>query len=87
LEESPRPRVRLVTAANREWQIRCFVSALVLRGRDPSTITSLGDLVDIEAFKDGHRFLIERNGGTVTTGTCHLARGLKAIARGEQDDE
>jgi hypothetical protein len=52
-----------------------------LRGRDPGTITSLGDLVEIEAFKDGLRFFIERSGGKVTTGTCNLARGLKAIAR------
>jgi hypothetical protein len=77
---SSRP-VRPITSANREWQIRCFASALVLRGRDASTITSLRDLVEIETFKDGLRYFIERNGGKATTGICNLARGLKAIAR------
>jgi integrase len=81
LEESPSRAVRPVTAANREWQIRCFASALVLCERHPSTITSLRDLVDIEAFKDGLRFLIRRSGGKPTLGICYLARGLKSIAR------
>jgi integrase len=80
-EDMPCRPVRPVTAANREWQIRSFASALVLRGRDPGTITSLRDLVEIEAFKDGFRFFIERSGGKATVGICNLARGLKAIAR------
>jgi hypothetical protein len=44
----------------REYQIRVFASALVLRGRDPATLTRLADLVAIDAFKEGLRFLLER---------------------------
>jgi integrase len=72
--------IRPTTAANREWQNRSFASALVLRGRDPNSITSLRDLVEIEAFKEGLRFFIQRSNGKPTTGTCNLARGLKAVA-------
>src|SRR5262249_22672318 len=79
--EHPGRLIRPVTADNREWQIRCFASALILCGRDPNTITSLNDLVDIETFKQGLRYLIERKNGKPTTGTCNLARGLKAVAQ------
>ena len=73
--------VRPITLALRERQTRVFASALVLRGRDPATITSLRDLVEIEAFKDGLRFLLERGGGKPTRAIANLAGSLKAIAR------
>jgi integrase len=66
---------------HRERQIRSFASALVLRGHDPGTITSLSDLVQIEAFKEGLRFLIGRSGGKATTAVYDFASSLKAIAR------
>jgi hypothetical protein len=73
--------VRPGTVAHRERQIRSFASALVLRGRDPGTIASLRDLVEIEAVKEGLRFLIERSGGKTTTAIYDFASALKAIAR------
>ena len=69
------------TLAHRERQVRAFGSALVLRGRDPTTITSLRDLVEIETFKEGLRFFLERSGGEATRTITDLAGSLKAIAR------
>ena len=63
------------------FQIRSFASELLRRGRDPATIISLRDLVEIEAFKEGLKYLINRKGGKITSATSHLARSLKAIAR------
>jgi hypothetical protein len=81
LEELPFRPVRPLTLEHREYQIRQFASALVLRGRDSSTLTSLGDLIAIDTFKDGLRYLLERRGGRSTATVVHLATSLKAIAR------
>ena len=81
LEELPFRPVRPATLRSREYQIRQFASALVLRGRDPSTLTSLADLVAIDAFKDGLRFLLERHGNKPTSTIADLAATMKAIAR------
>jgi hypothetical protein len=51
------------TVAHRERQIRTFASALVKQGRDPATLNSLSDLVEIDAIRQGLRYLIERSGG------------------------
>jgi hypothetical protein len=64
----------------REWQIRSFASALVRKGRNPATLTCLKDLVEIDAFKEGLRFFLDRE-GTPTTAIADLASSLKAIAR------
>ena len=66
LEELPFRPVRPLTLQHREYQIRQFASGLVMRGRDASTLTSLADLVAIDAFKDGLRYLLERRGGKST---------------------
>jgi hypothetical protein len=79
-EMSFRP-ARPTTVKHRDYEIRAFATALVLRGRDPSTINSLRDLVEIQAFKEGLRFFIERRGGRSTEAIRHLAGNLKAIAR------
>ena len=81
LEEVPFRPVCPATLLHRERQIRAFASALVLRGRDPTTITSLRDLVEITAFKEGLRFYLERSGGKPTSAIADLAGSLKAIAR------
>jgi integrase len=80
LEEVPFRPARPSTVAHRERQIRSFASALVLGGRDPATIASLRDLVEIEAFKEGLRFFIKRN-GEPSTAIENLATALKSIAR------
>ena len=79
-EVSFRP-VRPATLAHREWQIRAFASALIRTGRDAATLTSLSDLVEIDAFKTGLRFFLDREGGAPTTGIADLASSLKSVAR------
>ena len=80
LEEAPFRPVRPATLAHREWQIRAFASALVLMGREPTTLASLSDLVEMETFKTGLRFFLDRDGGP-TTAIADFAGVLKAIAR------
>jgi hypothetical protein len=79
-ERAPRP-VRPATLLCREYQLRMFASALVRRGRNPASLTSLADLVAIETFKDGLRHLLEHRGGKSTTGIVNVAACLKAVAR------
>jgi hypothetical protein len=81
LEDAPFRPVRPATVAHREWQIRSFASALVRKGRDPATLTSLRDLIEIGAFKDGLRFFLDRESGAPTPAIADLASSLKAIAR------
>jgi hypothetical protein len=81
MENTPFRPVRPVTVAHREWQIRSFASALVSRGHDPATLTSLRDLIEIDAFKSGLRFFLDREGGAPTTAIADLASSLKAVAR------
>ena len=81
LEEAPFRPVRPSTVKRRERQIRSFASALVLRGREPSSITSLRDLLQIEHYREAMRFLLERGGGKPTPTISDLARALTAIGR------
>jgi integrase len=81
LDEMPVRAVRGTTLRMREWQVRAFASALVLRGRNPATILSLADLLEIEAFKEGLRYWLERNGNKQTPATGGIAACLMAIAR------
>src|SRR5262245_17915261 len=72
LEEAPLRPVRPATLEHRKWQIRAFASALVRMGRDPATLTSLADLVEMETLKTGVQFFLDREGGP-TTGIADLA--------------
>jgi hypothetical protein len=81
LEEAPFRPVKPSTVKRREWHIRGFATALVLRGRDPQSITSLHDLIEIESYKEGLRYLIERAGGKPTTAIYDVASCLKMMAR------
>ena len=69
-----------MTLDHREWQLRSFATAVVLRGRDPATLTSSSDLVEIATYKAGLRFFLEREGGAPTTAIADLASVLKAVA-------
>src|SRR5215469_13578173 len=80
LEDAPFRPVRPATLAHREWQIRAFASAVMRMGRDPATLTCLADLVEMETFKTGLRFFLDREGGP-TTAIADLASVLKAVAR------
>jgi len=80
LEEAPFRPVQPATVERREWQLRAFATALVRLGRDPATITSLKDLVEIRAYREGLQFFVERS-GKPTSAVVDLAGVLKAIAR------
>lgn len=69
------------TIKHRVFQIRMFASALVHRGHPIENITSLAYLVEIEHFRNGLRFLLERGDGQPTEAIHGLAMGIKAIAR------
>jgi integrase len=81
LAETPFRPVRRSTRDYRERQLRTFASALVRRGHDPATLRSLADIVALEAFKDGLRYLLERRGGASSVSIEHMATTLKAVAR------
>jgi len=50
-------------------------------GSRPTTIRLLADLVEIEAFKEGLRFFLDRNGNRRTPVSGGIGAGLMAIAR------
>ena len=52
-DEKPAPVLRPSTAEGQKWLLRAFASALVLQGYDPEKLTSLRELTEIQAFKDG----------------------------------
>ncbi len=70
-----------VTLKSREYLLRVFASALVLRGRDPATLTSLAACVTIENYTEGLRFFYERLGKKPTATTGNIATMLKGVAR------
>ena len=79
-DERPFRPVRPSTLAAREGQLLRLASALVRRGRDPASLRSLADLVEVEAIKEGLRFHHARRGGRFTSAMHDLAATLKAIA-------
>jgi integrase len=81
LDEMPFRPVRASTIKIRRWQLREFASAVVLRGRDPNTIISLRDLVEIETFKEGLRFFLARTDGKPSNTIFNIAAALKAAAQ------
>jgi integrase len=81
LEEIPFRPVRKSTRDYRETQFRRFASALVCQGRDPKTICSMADLVNLDAFKLGLRYLLGRHGDQKTISTEYMATTLKYVAQ------
>jgi hypothetical protein len=43
-------------------------------GRDPATLTCLADLVEMEIFKTGLHFFLDREGGTSSTQVGHFLK-------------
>ncbi|ANK82138.1 MAG: hypothetical protein TEF_16080 [Rhizobiales bacterium NRL2] len=79
-EDGPVKPLRPSTIRHRRFQIQEIASALVLSGREMSSIDSLAALVDLDAFKTGLRFMIGRFGDKPTEAIHGLAMGMKAIA-------
>jgi integrase len=78
--DRPTRPVRPITRHLREYQIRRFASALVLSGRDATTLTSLADLITIDAFTEGLKFLL-RNRANKPLGVLNIGSAMKAIGR------
>ena len=81
LADIPFRPVRPGTLQTREFQVRSFASALVLRGVPAATLTSLADLVVVEQLKHGLRFYLDRSKGQATSAIAGLVAMLKSIAR------
>jgi hypothetical protein len=73
--------LRPTSVRNVEASIRQFASALVARGHKIENITSPGNLVELETFKEGLRFFLHRNDGKPPTWLWGMAGALMSIAR------
>ncbi|MBT3927698.1 MAG: hypothetical protein HOF33_12010 [Rhodospirillaceae bacterium] len=80
-EDAPVRASRPATIKHRRFQIRMMASAIVLSRVDISKIVGLRDIVDVENFRLGIQFMIDRGGGKITEAIFGLASGIKAIAR------
>jgi hypothetical protein len=81
LEDLPFRPVCAETVAYRERQLRTFASALIHRGREAASLRTIADLVEIDTFKEGLRFFLERNKNTPSISLHNLACALKGVAR------
>lgn len=80
-EDAPIRPLSPATVKHRLFQVRMFASALVHQGHPVEAIMNLAYLVEVEHFKEGLRFLLERASGRPTEAIHGLAMGIKAIAR------
>ena len=80
-EEGPTRPLGPVTLKAREYELRIFVSALVHRGRDPTSLLSLAVCLTLENFTEGLRFFYARFGGKPSATSHNLSANLKSVAR------
>ena len=80
-DDVPIRPIREATRHLRERQFRFFASALVLRGREPAAIRGIADLVVLDAYKEGLRFFLERQGGSSSRTIEDLALCLRTAAK------
>ena len=73
--------LRPSSLATREFNLRQLASALVIQGRGIETITTLADLVEVEAAKMTLRFFLRRSGDKPTSQSTILAGVLLSLAR------
>ena len=80
-EEGPIRELRPASLQLHRHQVFKAASALVFSGRPIDTITSLADLVEMDAFKTILKYLRERQGGHRTTALHGMAITLRGIAQ------
>ena len=80
-EEGPIRALSPASLRLHRHQVFKAASALVFSGRPIDTITSLADLVEMDAFRTTLKYLRERGGGQRTTALHGLAIALRGIAR------
>jgi integrase len=77
--EGPARAASRSTLETRDYQLRAFASALILRGRHKDSLTSLAACLSYENFTEGLRFFVERRGRK--SSTIHgMAGMLKGVA-------
>lgn len=81
LDESDTPKLKASSIKLRSVQLRAYISALVHRGRDPMRMSSLADVVTVEAFKDGLQFFVSRGGGKARSHIHYIACAVMTVAR------
>jgi integrase len=80
-EDAPVRPCEPATIKHRRFQIRMMASAIVKSGVPINNVTSLAILVEIENFKQGLQFMLDRQDGEVKEANFTLASGIKAIAK------
>ena len=80
-DDAPVRASRLATIKHRRFQVRMMAWAIVRQGMPINRINSLADLVDIENFRSGIQYMLDREGGAVKEALFTLATGIKSIAR------
>ena len=76
-----RKPIKPVSAASRVSLLRAFAGGLVDRGRDPATLKSIADLVEVDAAKSGLEFMYDRAGQKKSPHVHQMAKLLCTLAR------
>jgi integrase len=80
-ENAPPKPLRPDTLRNIRASIRQFAHALVEQGTPIHSLTTLADLVRLDAYKSGLQYFYERNGNSPPTWLANMAGHLVAIAK------
>ena len=80
-EDAPIRPCEPATIKHRRFQIRMMASAIVRSGVSISDVTSLAFVVELDNFKRGLQFMLDRQDGAVMEANFTLASGIKAIAK------
>jgi hypothetical protein len=76
----PRP-LNPTSLAGQEYHLRAFASALVLRGRDPTSLVSLAACLTRDNFIEGMCYFFRRFGDKASPTTRNLGTMLKGVAK------
>jgi hypothetical protein len=80
-EDAPIRPCEPATIKHRKFQLRMMASAIVKSGVTINDVTSLAVVVELDNFKRGLQFMLDRQDGVVMEANFTLASGIKAIAK------
>ena len=80
-EDAPIHPCEPATVKHRRFQIRMMASAIVRSGISISDVATLAFVVELDNFKRGLQFMLDRQDGAVMEANFTLASGIKAIAK------
>lgn len=81
LEPIDLPLLKPASIRTRRHQIQAYLSALVLRGRDPATLLTLKDAVALDVVREGLRFFLQRTPDGSKKQAYAVATVIRAIAK------